>query len=108
MAVRDREVAAVIRQTFPKHTSGAYSMAKRTPETGVMLCPEAERIKKEYLAQVKPKKPENRRFKFRIYGRIPDELAVRVQAKMAEEKLTMQGLLLSLLTEWVFKEEKTP
>ena len=101
MAVRDREVAAVIRQTFPKHTNGAYSMAKRTYETGVMLCPEAERIKKEYLAQVKPKKPENRRFKFRVYGRIPDELAVRIQTKLTEKKLTMQDLLLELLTAWM-------
>jgi len=101
MAVRDREVAAVIRQTFPKHTNGAYSMAKRTSETGVMLCPEAERIRKEFLAQAKPKKPENRRFKFRIYGRIPDELAVRIQTKLAEKKLTMQDLLLELLTKWM-------
>ena len=105
MAVTDREIAAVIRQTFPKHTKACYSMAKRTRETGVMLCPEAKRIKEEYLAQRKPRKPENRKFKFRICGRIPDELAVRVQAKMAEQKLTMQDLLLSLLTEWVFKEE---
>ena len=101
MAVKDRDIAAVIRQTFPKHSTNAYSLAKRTPETGVMLCPEAERIKKEYLAQAKPRKPENRRFKFRIYGRIPDELAVRVQAKLAEKKLTMQDLLLELLTAWM-------
>ena len=108
MAVRDAEIAAVIRRTFPKHDKACYSMAKRTYETGVMLCPRAKRIKEEFLAQAKPKKPENRKFKFRIYGRIPDELAVRVQTRLNEKGMTMQDLLLSLLTEWIFKEEKTP
>lgn len=103
--VKDSDIAAEIRRTFPKHNKAVYSMAKRTYETGVMLCPEAERIKAEFLKQVQPRKPENRKFRFRIYGRIPDELAARVQTKMAEQKLTMQDLLLNLLTEWVFKEE---
>lgn len=66
MAVRDKEVAAVIRQTFPKHTPGVYSMAKRTYETGVMLCPEAKRIRDAVLAQRPPRKPENRKYHFRI------------------------------------------
>lgn len=104
MAVKDREIAAVIRQTFPKHSKEAYSMAKRTRETGVMLCPEAKRIKEEYLAQRKPRKPENRKFRFRIYGRIPDELASRVQTRLAEEGRTMQDLLLELLTAWIMEE----
>ena len=99
--VKDAEIAAAIRALFPKHNKACYSLAKRTPETGVMLCPEAERIKKEYLAQAKPRKPENRKYRFRIYGRIPDELAVRIQTKLAEKKLTMQDLLLDLLTKWM-------
>ena len=102
--VKDAEIAAAIRAVFPKHNKACYSLAKRTPETGVMLCPEAERIKKEYLAQAKPRKPENRRFKFRIYGRIPDDLAVRVQTRLAEEGRTMQDLLLDLLTAWIMED----
>lgn len=105
MAVTDREIAAVIRLQYPKHTPAFYSAAKRTNETGVMLCPGAKEIREQFLQQRKPRKPENRKFKFRICGRIPDELAVRVQAKMAEQKMTMQDLLLSLLTEWVLEED---
>ena len=101
MAVKDADIASAIREVFPKHSKGVYSLAKRTPETGVMLCPEAERIKAEFLQQRVPKKPENRKFKFRIYGRIPDELAVRVQTKLAEQNRTMQDLLLELLTGWI-------
>jgi len=106
VAVRDKEVAAVIRQTFPKHTPGVYSMAKRTYETGVMLCPRAKRIKEEFLAQAKPRKPENRKFGFRICGRIPDELGVRIRTELAKKNMTMQDLLLELLVKWM--EEEAP
>ena len=104
--VKDAEIAARIRERFPKHNKACYSMAKRTPETGVMLCPEAKRIRDAVLAQRPPKKPENRKFKFRIYGRIPDELAVRVQTRLNEKGMTMQALLLDLLVKWM--EEEAP
>jgi hypothetical protein len=38
-----------IQERFPKHTKGAYSIAKRTEETGVMLCPEASEIENRVL-----------------------------------------------------------
>lgn len=101
MAVKDADIALAIKAHFPKHTKQAFSLAKRTPETGVMLCPEAERIKAEFLKQIQPRKPENRKFRFRIYGRIPDELAVRVQSKLSEQGKTMQDILLELLTAWI-------
>jgi len=106
--VKDAEIAARIRERFPKHNKACYSMAKRTPETGVMLCPEAKRIRDAVLAQRPPKKPEKRKYHFRIYGRIPDELGARIRTELMKKNMTMQDLLLSLLTEWVFKEEKTP
>lgn len=96
----DRAIAEAIRQEFPKHSRAAYSMAKRTSETGGMLCPRAKEIADLYLA--KKRKPENRTMKNRIYGRLPDELQKRVTEKMARENISsMQDLLVKLLTEWV-------
>lgn len=96
----DRAIAEAIRREFPKHNRAAYSMAKRTSETGVMLCPRAREIKEEFLKQ--NRKRENRTNKNRIYGRLPDELNARVAAKMARENIpSMQDLLIRLLTEWV-------
>ena len=97
----DAQIAAKIREEFPKCSRAAYSMAVRTNETGVMLCPRAREIRAEYLKQTRKK--ENRRFSFRVYGRIPDELAVRVLTKLKGG--SVQDLLLMLLTEWVMKED---
>lgn len=98
---RDAAVAAEIRKVYPKHSKTAYSLAKRTNETGVMLCPRAKEIAALYLGQ---KKPENRRMKHRICGRLPDELAEKVKAKLNGG--SMQDLLVMLLTEWVARDDK--
>ena len=99
---KDAAVAAEIRKTYPKHSKTAFSLAKRTSETGVMLCPGAREIAALYMGQ--KRKPENRRMKFRIYGRLPDDLAGKVKAKLGDG--SMQDLLVMLLTEWV--ERKKP
>lgn len=96
----DARISAEIRREFPKHNRAAYSMAKRTAETGVMLCPRAKEIAEEFLKK-RPRRPENRKMKNRIYGRLPDELHRKVTAKMAVEHTNMQDLLVMLLTAWV-------
>ena len=93
-----------LRKVFPKCDKRVYSVCSRTEETGAEWCASAKRILRE--AQGKPRKPENRKNKYRIYGRIPDELAVRVQSKLADEGRTMQDLLLQLLTNWIEEEKK--
>lgn len=103
MSYKDAAIAAEIRKSFPKHSKTAYSLAKRTNETGVMLCPRAKEIAARYLGQ---KKPENRRMKHRICGRLPDELAEKVKAKLNGG--SMQDLLVMLLTEWVERKPYTP
>lgn len=95
--IKDAEIVAAIREKYPKHTKAAYSVAKRTPETGVMLCPGAKEIRDKVLQQAR--RPENRKNKFRIYGRLPETLADKVMAKLAGG--SMQDLLVKLLTEWV-------
>ena len=94
---KDSVIAGEIRKEFPKHTRAAYSLAKRTNETGVMLCPKAREIARLYTQ--KQAKPAQRKNPFRIYGRLPTELAEKVQAKLGDG--TMQDLLVRLLTEWV-------
>ena len=97
----DAEIAAKIREEFPKCSKQAYSLAKRTAETGVMLCPRAREIRSLYLKQTR--KPERRRYTFRVQGRIPDELAARMIAKLGGR--SVQDLILELVTEWVFRED---
>ena len=93
-----------LRKVFPKCDKRVYSVCSRTWETGAEWSARAKGIIRE--AQGKPRKPENRKYKNRIYGRIPDELAVRVQTKLAEQNRTMQDLLLELLTGWIEEGEK--
>ena len=93
------EIVAMIQIKYPKHTKQAYSLASRTEETGVMLCPGAQEI--DDACREKRRYKENRKCPFRIYGRLPDELGAKVRAKLAETGTTMQDLLLFLLTEWV-------
>ena len=97
----DAEIAAKIREEFPKHSRAAYSLARNTQATGVMLCPRAREIRAVYLKQTK--KPERRRYTFRVQGRIPDELAARMMAKLGGR--SVQDLILELVTEWVFRED---
>lgn len=98
----DAEIAAEIRKEFPKCSRAAYSLAKNTVVTGVMLCPRAREIRSLYLKQTK--KPERRRYTFRVQGRIPDELAARMMAKLGGR--SVQDLLLELVTEWVMREDE--
>jgi hypothetical protein len=101
---RDAAVAAEIRKVFPKHNKTAYSLAKRTSETGVMLCPKAREIAALYLGQ--KRKPAKRKNPYRIYGRLPMDLAEKVKAKLGDG--SMQDLLLMLLTEWVERKPYVP
>ena len=95
----DAEIAAKIREEFPKCSKQAYSLAKRTAETGVMLCPRAREIRSLYLKQTR----KRRRYTCRVQGRIPDELAARMIAKLGGR--SVQDLILELVTEWVFRED---
>lgn len=97
MRFTDRELAEAIRREFPKHTRAAFSMAKRTAETGVMLCPRSREIVREVTMQ--KRRPESRTNRIRKSVRLPDELAERVMAKL--DGGSMQALLIRLLTEWV-------
>lgn len=95
----DREIADLIRIKYPKHTPNAYSLAKRTEQTGVMLCPGAKEI--DDIAHERKRYKENRKNPFRIYGRLPVDLAEKVKAKLEAEGATIQAVLLRLLTAWV-------
>lgn len=99
----DSQIAAAIQARYPKHNKAAYSLAKRTPDTGLMLCPAARDIRDRLLG--KKRYPENRKNGFRITGRIPDEMGVRMLEKLATKKMSVQDLLLALLTEWIYEEE---
>ena len=101
--VKDAEIAAAIREVFPKHNKAAYSLAKRTPDTGLMLCPVARDIRDRLLG--KKKYPENRRNGFRIYGRLPDALGLRMLEKLAAKHMTVQDLLIELVTDWLIDED---
>lgn len=101
--VKDVEIAAAIREKFPKHSKAAYSMAKRTPETGLMLCPAARDIRDRLLG--KKKYPENRKNGFRIYGRLPDTLGLRMLEKLAAKNMSVQDLLIELVTDWLIDED---
>lgn len=92
------EVIELIRVKYPKHTKQAYSLAMRTEETGVMLCPGAKEI--DDIAHERKQYKENRKNPFRIYGRLPEALAEKVKAKLAAQNTTMQEVLLFLLTQW--------
>lgn len=50
MTVTQRCIAA-IKKEYPKHTKQAYSLAKRTEETGVTLCRRAQEIDYAVRAQ---------------------------------------------------------
>lgn len=94
------EIIELIRVKFPKFTKQALSLALRTDETGVMLCPKAKDI---YDAAMERRRqyPENRKNPFRIYGRLPEALGAKIKEKLAQKGITMQDLLLDLLTKWV-------
>ena len=97
--MKDSEISAAIRKVFPKHTRAAYSMAKRTAETGVMLCYKAECIRQEVLDQKPKRAPAPGRYQMR--ARIPKVLEERVKAKAAAESTTINAVIVMLLTEWV-------
>ena len=62
----DKAVALIIRESFPKHTPGALSYALNTAQSGVMLCPKAQRI---YDTLRPPKKK-------RVYRRVKSSSSV--------------------------------
>ena len=95
----DREIVELIRVKYPKHSKAAYSLAKHTEVTGVMLCPGAQYI--DDVAHERKRYPENRANTFRVCGRLPEDLGKRVAAKLRERGGSMQDLLLELLTAWV-------
>ena len=96
--MKDIEIAALIREEFPAHSKTAYSLAKRTRDTGVMLCPRAREIRDEALKQ---RRKPNRKKAVHFNCRLSDALACRVLQKMGRENITKQELLEKLLREWV-------
>ena len=97
--MKDSDIAAAIRQVYPKHSKQAYSLAKRTPETGVMLCYKAEMIKQALLEQ-KPKRAP-RPGSYQMRARLPKTLEDRVKAKAAAQATTINAVIVMLLTQWV-------
>ena len=64
-----QEVQKAIQAEYPKHTKGAYSLAKRTKQTGVMLCPRAAEIERNILRNKSPYKDTHKlkhSFKVRV------------------------------------------
>ena len=97
--MKDSDIAAEIRKTFPKHSKACYSAAKRTNETGVMLCYKAEMIRQALLEQ-KPKRAP-RPGTYQMRARLPKALEDRVKAKAASQATTINAVIVMLLTQWV-------
>ena len=98
----DADIANAIRKSYPKHNKTAFSLAKRTPETGVMLCPGAQSIMDDVLEKKKPRRHVN---PYQMRARLPKELEARVKAKAKDQGTTLQAVIIMLLTEWLERRE---
>lgn len=97
----DKAVAAVIRETFPKHTPGALSYALNTKATGVMLCPKAQSIY-DALRPPKTKHRPKRAKSVDFHARLSPATAEAVKQKMEELGIhSKQTLIEALLLQWV-------
>ena len=102
----DKAVALIIRESFPKHTPGALSYALNTAQSGVMLCPRAQRIY-DTLRPPKKKRVYRRVKSVEFRARLTQETAEAVKQKMEELGIaSKQTLVEALLLRWV--KEKAP
>ena len=103
----DKAVAAVIRDTFPKHTPGALSYALNTSASGVMLCPKAQRIY-DTLRPPKAKRKSRRVKNVEFRARLTPATAEAVKQKMEALGIhSKQTLVEALLLQWV-KNDAAP
>lgn len=97
----DKAIAALIKEAFPKHSTAAYSFAKNTKETGVMLCPQAAAIARAAGVASSPVK-RTRRKCIQFRARLSPTTAAAVEAKMAKVGISSkQTLVEALLLNWI-------
>ena len=80
----DRQIAAAIREVFPKHSNAAYSLAKNSLETGVQLTPEAQKIADGMKGEDKPHKDTHRK-QHRLQVRVTKERYETVKRLIEED-----------------------
>lgn len=103
----DRQIAAAIREVFPKHSNAAYSLAKNGPETGVRLTPEAQRIADGVKGVSKPHRDTHKK-QHRLQVRVTKERYKTVKRLIEEDGRfpTVNAWLDWWVYVWVAQKEK--
>ena len=80
----NQQCIAEIQKEFPKHTKQAYSLAQRTSETGVELCPRAKEIERSIRGKISPSK-DMHRFQCSLRVRVSEEQHALVKQLIEQE-----------------------
>ena len=80
----NQQCIAEIQKEFPKHTKQAYSLAQRTSETGVELCPRAKEIERSIRGKISPSK-DMHRFQCSLRVRVSEEQHTLVKQLIEQE-----------------------
>ena len=80
----NQQCIAEIQKEFPKHTKQAYSLAQRTSETGVELCPRAKETERSIRGKISPSK-DMHRFQCSLRVRVSEEQHTLVKQLIEQE-----------------------
>lgn len=96
-----KEKIEAIRAEFPKHSKAAYSLAVRTKDTGVMLCPRARE-----LSEGRRKDAHTKQYSLRV--RVTKERHAQVKRLIAQEGRfpTVNAWLDWWVWVWISQKEK--